>query len=316
MGCKRGRNTGLILTVEHMTKLLIDFKDTISSDQYPSHGWARNSQGLKLLWLPIVRNVCQLAVPIASNSQNRSRDLSVDQILEIKAFHVTLEKLVLTLRYLSNFMECGKEPAIHAPSNAEFNLRMEAVNTVPLFVDLAFVYLRRLADDFARASRFVCFRYADNAPRKFKQLRKHVCNGDLDDLLVNPDMMQEAFNNCAGWFDSLNARPEAAETRRGIRSSIEHHPVFISAQHSKDGDEPWQLEVSLGWPGQKEYVRDVVSILRQIISELCRFWTVMCRAISTDNEYIKWICPYGDQLGGITGNDENITNFWPKLGDS
>ena len=298
--------------LDGMAKLAIDFGDAALVERYPGHGWARNSQGIKLLWLPVVRAISGIAYPDAK-SHPLFRDLTLGQVLEIRAFDVTLSKLALTLRELSSALEHGAEPPMHASSIAEFNERLEALLIVPLFVDLAFVYLRRLADDFARASRFVLFRHIGNAPRKFKELRKWVHDDRLEDLLVNSESIKDAFANHSGWFDSLNERPETGEAKRGIRSSLEHHAVSVSVQHSKTGDDPWGLDVSLGQPMQKEYVSGLVEMLKQIVAEMCEFWTSICEATQIDTEYKMWVCPYGDRLAGVVGNDDQITVFWPQL---
>lgn len=261
-----------------MAKLAIDFGDAALLARYPAHGSARNSQGLKLLWLPIVRAISGIAYP-GAKLHPFFRDLTLGQVFEIRAFDVTLSKLILTFRELSSALERGAEPPIHASSTAELNERHEALLVVPLFVDLAFIYLRRLADDFARASRFVLFRRIENAPRKFKELRKWVHDDRLEDLLVNSTNIKDAFANHSGWFDSLNERPTTGEAKRGIRSSLEHHAVSVSVQHSKTGNDPWELDVSLGEPMQKEYVQGLVGVLKHIVAEICKFWTKICEAI-------------------------------------
>lgn len=295
-----------------MAKLAIDFGDAALVERYPGHGWARNSQGIKLLWLPVVRAISGIAYP-GAESHPLYRDLPLGQVLEIRAFDVTLSKLALTFRELSSALEHGVEPPIHASSTAEFNEKQEALLVVPLFVDLAFVYLRRLADDFARASRFVLFRHIDNAPREFKTLRKWVRDDRLEDLLVNSEDMKRAFASHSGWFDSLNERPETGQAKRSIRSSLEHHAVSVSVQHSKIGGDPWKLDVSLGQPMQKEYVSGLVGVLKEIVADMSEFWTTICEATQVNSKYKMWVCPYGDRLGGVVGNDEHITAFWPQL---
>jgi len=47
---------------------------------------------------------------------------------------------------------------------------MAAQEMIPLFADLSFVYLRRLADQFARASRYVLFTDYASTPQKYKEL--------------------------------------------------------------------------------------------------------------------------------------------------
>ena len=294
-----------------MANLAIDFKDDALVNRYPGHGWAVNSQGTKLLWLPIVRAICGIAYPNAK-SHPLSCNLTLGQVLEIRAFHETLSKLVLTLRELSSALEHSSEPAVYASSNEEFNERQEALSVVPLYIDLAFIYLRRIADEFTRASRFVLFKHINNAPKKFKDFPKWMPDERLEGLglRVNSENLKKAIINHSGWFGSLNKR---SETDRGIRSSIEHHSVSISMSHSKGDDDPWNLMVSLGNPMQKEHVSDLVEILKRIVGEMCEFWTGICEAIQIDTKYEMWNCPYGDHFGGVIGNDDPITVFWPQL---
>ena len=295
-----------------MATLVTDFGDVALVERYPRHGWSRNSQGAKLLWLPVVRAISGIAYP-GAESHPFSRNLTLGQVFEIRAFDVTLSKLALTLRELSGAFERCAEPPMYTSSTAAFNERMEAISVIPLFVDLAFIYLKRLADDFARASRFVLFRDIDSAPREFKILRKWVDDDRLEGLLVDSENIRNAFADHSGWFDLLNERSPTGKAKRGIRSRLEHHAVSVSVQHSKSGDDPWQLDLSLGQPMQKDYVSDLGPMLKQIVEEMCEFWTTICEAIQIDSGYKMWVCPYGDCLGGVVGNSDQIAAFWPPL---
>jgi len=295
-----------------MAKLAYDFEDETVARRYPRHGWAKNSQGRKLLWLPICRAISGIAYP--GGESRLSRNLTRGQVLEIRAFDETLSKLALTLRELSSALERGREPFIEASSAAECADREEAMSVIPLFVDLAFIYLKRIADNFARAGRFIFFRHIGSAPLKFRNLRRFVEDSQLKDLLVDPENVRKAFINHCGWFDLLAERPKTGEAKRGIRHTLEHHAASIFLQHSKIGDDPWQLDVSLRFPSQKEYVPELIHTLKRIVAEMCEFWTIICEAIRIDTEYKMWICPYGDCFLLLVGkNDDHITAIWPQL---
>ena len=38
-------------------RIALDFADPAQAARVPRHGWAKNSQGVKLLWLPVLRLV-------------------------------------------------------------------------------------------------------------------------------------------------------------------------------------------------------------------------------------------------------------------
>lgn len=295
-----------------MARLIIDFENSSIATRYPAHGWALNSQDVRLLWLPVCRTLHSAESVRAAHGF--SDKFTHCQWLERRAFDNTLKKLAITLREISRYARQAKLPPMYAKSQDDFNVGHEAYALLPLFFDLAFIYLRRLADDFTRTSRFVLFRHVNSAPQKFKILRKNAKANKLNDLLVDPRRVSAVIRDYSEWFDLLNERPsDTMAQERGIRSAIEHHPVSISVQYSKTGDNPWCLEAMLGTPIQKDFRRDLSDVLKKIIGDVCTFWTKMCEVINAHDGYELWGCPYGDQFGGIIGDDSDITDFWPQL---
>ncbi len=295
-----------------MAKIESDFSNSNFNNLYPQHGWALNSQNVKLIWLPIVR---VLSNPDLIRTDNiLSQEMKVSHNHEVDAFSETLRKLALALRELSKLLRVAAGPLNDLNSVEIFNNKIEATNLIPLFVDITFIYLRRISNDFTRASRYVLFLHPESAPVEFKKLLGNAKNNKLDKMIPDVNRIRDIFTNLTNWYYILNERPEENNKhKRGIRSSMEHHPISVSVHHSKVGDDPWKVNVDLGDPTRSEYWNDLTQIIRDIIAEMCIFWTEICKTVQFDNTYKLWIHPYGDELGGLIGDNDEKTHFWPKL---
>ncbi len=284
-----------------MAKIAFDFEKKDQDNSYPSHGWAINSQGIKLLWLPLLHLVEE-----AGEIRGRhgiEKKLTLVHIKEIRCFHDHVEKLYLALRELHRstvfVASCG---GFDSPKNDT-----EGVNqTIPLYVDLTYIYLRRLADHFTRAIRFSVFEHFESAPREFKKLRK-MDSSSLKALkpLVDIDNFISAIQDNDGWFDILRSEG----TKKGLRDSLEHHPTSIQVQHSKIGDGPWEVEAYL-MSGNTH--RDLLDPISSMVNEVCTMFTAVHKTIACGDSYNKWIIPYGDCIL-TTGDDDDCMGFWPEI---
>jgi len=282
-----------------MAKIIFDFDKQEQENIYPSHGWAMNSQGIKLLWLPLLH-----LVEDAGKIRGRcgiDNKLTLVHIKEIRCFHDLIEKLFLTLRELHRstafVASCG---GFDNPKNDTEGVQQ----TIPLYVDLAYIYLRRLADHFTRAIRFSVFEHFDSAPREFKKLRK------MDSTSLNPlvdiDTFIGSIHDNDAWFDTLRSEG----TRKGLRDSLEHHPTSIQVQQSKIGDGPWEVEAYLMSGNTHRNLLDPIS---SIVNQICTMFTAVHKSIEWGESYDKWIVPYGDCIL-TTGVDDDWSGFWPEIG--
>src|SRR6266700_3820775 len=87
--------------------LAIDFAESSRIGRVPQHGWAKNSQGVKLLWLPVLRLVHE-AYNIRKANGLRE-ELSQGQWSEIRAFDQTVRHFALTLRELAKCIRLGSD---------------------------------------------------------------------------------------------------------------------------------------------------------------------------------------------------------------
>jgi hypothetical protein len=185
-----------------------------------------------------------------------------------------------------------------------------------LFVDLAFVYVRRLADHFARASRYVLFKHLEPVTRKYKSLRSVIANqAKLQRLepICDSALLRVAFERHSGWLDKLrDSTGENGELQKGIRDIMEHHPIAMTVHHSQVGDGSWEVITNLGEPGINASFRpDLIPTLKEIVADMAGLWTLVCAAAALPPARQLWVAPYGDAVM-LTGNDDDSTAFWPE----
>ncbi len=294
-------------------EIAIDFADPAHTDRVPRHGWAKNSQGLKILWLPILR----LLKEAHERKARLSEPIPRGQSIEIEAFNQTLRHFVLTLRELAKCIRLASVPWYTHDENDEKIASYEARNLIPLHLDLVFVYARRIADHFARASRHVLFKKPEEAPREYKKLRPFIADeAKLRrlDPLCDINVLREAFERHSGWLDKLrdSVRADRVSPLKGIRDIMEHHPIWVTVRHSKVGEGPWELIADLGVPGaSSEFRPDLIPVLKAIVSDMADLWTMVCASAALPPAEKLWVAPYGDALL-TTGNADDAIAFWPE----
>jgi len=296
-------------------QLAIDFGDPALAERVPEHGWARNSQGVKLLWLPVLRLIS--ARGGIRTASGEIIPLTQDQIFEMGAFSATVMRFALTLGELGKCVRLAAMPAFHQSDDESFNSNMRAASLLPLYIDLAYVYARRLADRFARSVRYVLFRRHAIAPHRYKILREDIAHqSSLQrlDPMCNADTLRAAFARHCAWFDRLrDSEDEAGKTRKGIRDIMEHRPVVAHLRYSKVGEERWQMCVDLGHDlSNAEFRGDLISTLRFIVEDMCALWTMVCDSVALVPAQRPWVVPYGDAFL-LAGNDDDQTAFWPEI---
>lgn len=294
--------------------IALDFADPARIECVPRHGWARNSQGVKILWLPVLRLVHESHNIRIANGLPET--LSWGQWSEIRAFEQTVRHFALALRELARCIRLGSDPCFESEDNERRNASYEASSRIPLFVDLSFVYARRLADHFARASRYVLFKHVRFKGPKYENLRDIIADqAKLQSLepICNFNHLREAFERHSKWFDTLcDSTDENGELQKGIRAIMEHHPITVNVHYGKEGDGPWEVIANLGEPGMNASFRsDLVPTLKEIVADMASLWTMVCESAKLQVAPRPWVAPYGDAVM-MTGNDDDSTAFWPE----
>ena len=255
--------------------------------------------------------------PKLRKAKGASATLSPGQWAEIRAFDRTVQYFALTLRELAKCIRLGSDPYVDEElvDDERWNTSREAISLLPLYVDLAFVYARRLADQFAKASRPILFTHSESAPREYKTLRS-VISDDAKLQLLKPlcdaAALREAFECHSGWLDHLrDCTDEQGELRKGIRDLMEHHPVAVTVQHSQVEGGRWEINANLGEPWIRSFRSQLIPTLGLIVRDMANLWTMVCEAASLPAVERQWIAPYGDVLL-LTGDDHDATAFWPE----
>jgi hypothetical protein len=310
-----GGNKKSLAKGSNKMNVAIDIADPAQIAAFPQHGWARNSHGIKLLWLPVLR--LGSWAPTTRKENGIKDELSRGQLSEIKAFETTTKNLAVALRELQRCIRLGNVPGFDDANAERKEASRQAAELIPLFLDIAIVYVRRLADHFTRASRYALFRHAESAPRELKKLRELAIDDaklrSLDPICDAGLLCSALCDNCS-WLDKLrDSKDESGETVKGIRDRIEHHPAAITVRHYKEDSEPWQVLGVLGEPGlNKDLDLTLIQSLKDIIAGLAGFWTEVCRAAKLPKPERGHSAPYGDYVR-LYGDVEDSTAFWPEI---
>lgn len=280
---------------------------------FPNHGWARNTVGVRVLRIPLLR-LYQLEAPYHDVYtthklsgpwlQNRSPYSS------IRMLAVSLRDLSSELRIIARYHEDDwfHKPASHEQSVALTRYR-EASERSGVLLVAAFVLLRRLADQITDATRPLLFRNWQSAPRELKTAIKTAKDPGFSALEPTCDVgrLTTALLSHTQWFEDLRQE-------EGVRDILVHkdYTLYVTAQGSEAPSEKsftWQVSAYLTrWRNGKFKSIDVIPILRRCISGACEFMGQICRSINMSSDYGR-----GDMVF-LTGDDEDATSFWPTIG--
>ena len=313
-----------------MDNLQADLLNPGKHERFPAHGWARNSNGVKLLFLPIVRlTAAQHIHPdlLPEGQMYPSKRLTTHQIYESMAFRDNVVKLVRTLRELHHHTAqvCFPDPTER--TSDEIKESRDSTTMASLFTDLAFTYLRRIADQFTRAIAPVLFEHVGSAPQKFKNLRKYEDFGRLEPN-CNISKLRCVLESHTDWFDKLRDPSQG-----GIRDILEHHMVSVSIKPTKRPDpqtDDWLdgVEAVMDYPGQDRgtpYNEDLTPKIEQVITGLSRMWTGIAKSIDWNgvDYYTRGfqLADPGTHAPGmmmsdgflVASDDEGTIAFWPEI---
>ena len=307
-----------------MSTIHLDFKDMSLANSFPQHGWALNSKGRKLLWLPIMN----VMVNVEEVRQKRGiAELLNKTVAHADHFIQTLAKLAICLRELGKIDRTSSQFLNTRPEVwTEENHRQlkQATELAGVFIESAYSYLRRLADQFAVAIRPAIFRKPDRIPPDFLKLRKLVLNDvrlAKEEALVDRRRLQELFRQQTSWFDKLR-HPSGGD--KGLRDAFEHGQwslmvgwhspmrdgLSMDAHLEKFGYVTNDGQRILPQPDPDLHEYEFIGTLKKLMAQLCVFYSRTCQIIGWRDGYSfheKGECLY------MVGDDEDICCFWPEI---
>jgi hypothetical protein len=287
-----------------MPRLLFDFDSVEKASKYPRHGWARNSQGVKLLWFPV------LSLVRSTNTVRQGKgDLALppDKARAWLPFYDGIRNLMIVLREISLLV---RVPVSFRPDDPEGRERAwRAAELVPVHVDSAYLQLRRLADRLVVAVRPVLFAKSGEVSPEFRKLRNVIqddCSMDRLKPICDTKLLRDAFDKHSSWFDILSHEEGG---HKGIRDALEHTGVRMSSHLQQVGDEPTKFLLSLGpSPDVDNRWRDnLLSTLSHVIDGLCNLCSDIHSSVGVGTAYDQ-----GDYVF-LPGEDGDITKFWPEI---
>jgi len=288
-----------------MARLEYDFADPDDVKLFPTHGWAINSQGVKILWCPLNR---LLAFPDEIlRKKGISQTLPPGTALDALPFSEILGRLATTLRELHQTVRisCDHPCTLEGPEALTADLR--AFEMVPLYVDLAFSYLRRIPDLLVVACRPLLFVHWQSTPRTFKEWVADVGRLESYSPSCNFSILRETLVNQSAWFNEL--RDISPVTRKkGIRDALQHRGVRLLVGKQQSGDDRPRYTVMLDSRDRDvEIHKDILPHIPDSVAGLCRLMTGIHAAIGVGSQY-EW----GDFLS-LVGTDDDIAGYWPQI---
>jgi hypothetical protein len=274
---------------------------------FPSHGWATTEHGFGLLWFP-VRGLLWQWSPKMKLLEERG---GPDAVASARAFDDTLHKLVLVLRELHELRRALSKIPLLPGEPAESNRQRQLCERATLHLDLTIVYLRRIADRFVGAAKWLIVAHPRGTGDSFTDFRKSVLNEKQSrrpQLLCDADRLANVLRVHCGWFEVLRGTP-GRSSPDGLRELMEHRPVFVQVSQSQVGDGPPDLDAYLvNLTDRQQPLTDVLGRLPDITAGLCQFWTEIYSLLDDRTAYDRADC-----VPVFTGEDADIVGFWPSV---
>lgn len=266
--------------------------------RFPAHGWAMDEHGDRGLFFPVL-TVLSEASAVRESKGLGSVGKPAEHALAVLSLVRTLGKLALTLRDIEELARGRGTSSL--PD--DFGRTMSTFERAPLLIDLAFVYLWRVADRFARAAEPVLFR--SRGPRGMRRLLDLATSPKALGRchpLVDRERLRSVLADQATWASRL--RGEA-----GFRDSLEHDAVevdiaIVSERAPSAEESRWRLE---GFTTAGAIDDELVAALRGTCRGLCSFLTAMHRLVGYGSQY-----RYSDEIA-VRGPEELAIAFWPEI---
>jgi len=285
-----------------VAKLELDFADLEQARRFPAHGWAINSQGVKILWCPLQRLISHTLL-----TKSTSGSLPGGIYLDALPFSETLQKLATTLRELHRAERVSCEHPLSIRNPEVLTADHRAMEIVPLYVELAFIYLRRLPDLLVVACRPLLFEHWQSVSTKFKDWISNADRLASCKPSCNFDVLRETLIDHSAWFNELrDVSPVTG--KKGIRDALEHRGVrlIVGKQQAGDG-RPYFTVMTDSRASDVEIHKDILPLIPDSVAGLCLLMAGIHSAIGFSSQY-EW----GDSLS-LIGTDDDIVGYWPQI---
>jgi hypothetical protein len=289
--------------------LLRDFADdSTASSKYPRHGWARNSQGFRLLWLPIL---WPIRFPENVRKKKGISQLPGFSIFRATGLYDVIRQLLVTLREIKSLERAIVSESLTDSEGMQRTFREREL--LPIYVEAALSYLRRFADRFAIGAGPLLFGNYKSVSSKFRELRKDIRNPTKmakAQPLCDLNLLRAAFDHHSGWFDILATERDSKVRREGgLRDALEHEGAFtyLGMQHLIDGRQRFLVSLAAYSIGRPTWREDLLSTLRHVVDEICSLCCDIHISVGIDGSY------HGHDCMLVSGDDEDVTGFWPEI---
>jgi len=287
-----------------MADLLFDFAEPIKASLFPQHGWATNSQGIKILWCPLQRLLSSPQQILEAKGRSTRTHPGITHSLP---FLQTLSRLAIALRELHKIVRLSCNHDANDPSSESANAFHQTNEMAPLYIELAFVYLRRLPDLLVTACSPLLFEHVQSVPQKYKDWIVRISDFKSLSPLCDLNVLSKAIVNHSGWFNALRGTSPSTG-KKGIRDTLEHRPVHFIVTKNQTGKNQPRIEVILdSRASDVDKHRDILPQITEAVAGLCFLMTGIHSSIGIHNQY-EW----GDQLM-LVGNDQDIVGYWPQI---
>jgi hypothetical protein len=269
------------------------------------HGWAINSQGIKILWCPLNRLLAYPGEVLRKKGSPRIFPTATN--LYALPFSETLRKLAITLRELHQAVRISCDSPCMVEDIEALHADHRAFEMVPIFIDSAFAYLRRLPDLLVPACSPLLFEDWQSVPREFKGWIKKLDWLESRKPTCNITVLQETLVNHSAWFNELRDKSPTTG-KKGIRDTLEHRSVrlVVGKQQVEDGRPHYTVTLD-SRSSDVAIHKDILPYITDSVTGLCRLMTGIYTALNVGNRY-EW----GDFLG-LVGNDDDIVGYWPQI---
>jgi len=288
-----------------MARIETDFSDETIARVYPAHGWATNSQGIDILWLPLIPLLVHPNGKLRGGK--RSGILSDGRSVDSTPFAERLDKLVVALHELHKLTRVSCDSPCSPGGQAAMEADSNAFRLAPLYVDLAFSYLRRVPDLLVAAALPLIVANWRSAPADFKSWIAKVDALESCDPAPNFSNLRTTLTTDSAWFAELRAISPSTG-KKGIRDALEHRTVRYLVGKQQDADERPRFRITLhSRAGDVDTSTDLLQLVPRCVAGLCRLMTAVHSTIGLTGEY-QWT-----DSRILSGCDTDTVGFWPAL---
>jgi len=293
-----------------MNKIENSIKENLKQ-KFPEHGWAYNIQNVRLLYFPIFSALQNIQTLRKQNKATIDFISNQKYQEQLNSCYSTFRKLAIVLREISRNNKIIQK----IPFSLDFNNLTEEQSTelwlswelVPLYIDLAIIYFKRLGDQLAKILRYIFIdNYTEFEIDTYGQLENSLLKDKSPQnirLLCDFSELKQIFKTYSQWYNVLSAKDH-----KGLRSLLEHQDGILNTAISKEGNKPPSYFIQiLNINSNDSYNKassNLMEKLEFICKDFCDFSTQICQLIKYQDEYKPIL---------FLGEDSDIANFWPEI---